>query len=190
MGRILWAVSSLVLLFTVTGVLAQAQENQQGTPTAVKAAAQEPNRNTEPNAEQLRQDARQRMRQSIMERRRRGMPGDMNAPIPSAGSPVGGTARQQQPADVNQRIAQGQAKHLERLARLNRVRELAQQQNNTDTVARADKLLNEENRLYEAKMQRMTAFKNRMAEHSKRTARQAGAAEANKDGNRPPSINK
>ncbi len=192
--RVLWGVGALILLFVVDGVWAQKQ-------------GQEPNLQAEPNGraaevnqqrlEQLRQQARERMRQRALQRRsgeaglRRTL--DANAPAGAKGRDelvdktiAGSAQRQQQLAAVEQQIVGEENKHRDRTARLNRIRELAQQQNNADIIARVDKLVGKEKQRYGAKMQRVRRRKEMVIEFSQRDAPAQGGADANKDSNQPP----
>jgi len=95
---------------------------------------------------------------------------------------------------IEQQLSQAEAKHRDRLARLNRIRELAQQQGNTEAVAQADKLLEEEQKRYDMVTQRMEHRKNRVEEFSKKAAtekdkRKIGEG-GGKDINRPAAENK
>jgi hypothetical protein len=91
---------------------------------------------------------------------------------------------------MEQMMSQEQAKHRDRLARLNRIRELAQEQGDTETVARVDKLLEQEKLRYEAKTLRIQRRKDRMAEFMERVelekTKKANVADANKDANQTP----
>jgi hypothetical protein len=73
-------------------------------------------------------------------------------------------------AAIEQQLSSEESKHRDRLARLNRVRELAQQQGSTEVVAKADKLLAEEQQQYDMKMRRMELGKNRIVEFLERAA--------------------
>lgn len=74
------------------------------------------------------------------------------------------------------------AKHRERVAKLTRIRELAQQQGDTETVSRVDKLLEQNQQRYEAKTQRMERKKNLIIELQKKAAadKNTGSTEADK----------
>ncbi len=210
---VLWAVGALILLFTVDGALAQEQGDDKAPPsppvsgieTAAKAMRQEPNLRAEPNRqagvvdqqrEQRRQQAREQMRQRISQRRGgEALPGrtlDANAPVGAKGrdEPVdktiaGDTQRQQQLTTIEQQIAVEENKHRDRTARLNRIRELAQQQNDANAVARVDKLIGKDKPRYDAKMQRMKHRKDLVIEFSQRGAPPQGGADANKRSNQP-----
>jgi hypothetical protein len=98
--------------------------------------------------------------------------------------------RQQSLTTIEEQIAQEEAKHRDRLARLTRIRELAQQQGNTELVAKTDKLLEEENQLYAAKTQRMSHRRNRMIEFADKNTpdvnKMTNIRDANREGVRPP----
>jgi hypothetical protein len=110
---------------------------------------------------------------------------------------------QQRLAVLEQQISYEEAKHMDRLARLSRIRELAQQQGNTETVGRVDKLLEEEQQLYDAKTRRMEHRRNIIVEPSEKTSPDKGlsrrraepdrkgiGAGRNRDGNQPPAENR
>jgi hypothetical protein len=95
---------------------------------------------------------------------------------------------------IEQQLSLEEAKHRERLARLNRINALAQQQGNTEAAAQTDKLLQEEQRRYDMMMQRMEHRKNRAVEFSKKAAPEKGTNKTgqgrDKDVNQPPTGNK
>jgi len=66
-----------------------------------------------------------------------------------------GRLHQQQVKALESQNLHEQAKHLERLARLNRIRQLATQENGAKTVERVDKLLQMEGQRYSREQQRM-----------------------------------
>jgi hypothetical protein len=180
---VLGVVGALILLFTVDSVLAQ-EPNQQAEPNRQAGVVDQ--------REQLRQQAKERMRQRALQRRG-GEAGfvrtlDANAP---AGAKVRDEqidktiADNPQLAAIEQQIAGEENKHRDRTARLNRVRELAQQQNNADTLARVDKLVEQEKRRYDVKTQRMKHRRDMVVEFSQRNAPVRGGADANKNSNQP-----
>jgi hypothetical protein len=135
---------------------------------------------------------------------RYGMPADANAPTAMGyrsepngkdrKNPVGQLGArnanpQQRLAVLEQQMLYEEAKHKDHLARLNRIRELAKQQGNTEIVGRVDKLLEEEQQLYDAKTQRMEHRKNVIAGPSGKTSPDRGSKETgdgrNRDSNRP-----
>jgi hypothetical protein len=126
-----------------------------------------------------REQRRQQMREQIEERssqRRRladqNEPADINAPRakirPEQAGKYAGEQHKQQLKAVDQQLAQEQAKHRERLAKLTRIRELAQQQGDTETVGKVDKLLEQDRQRYEAKTQRIERRKNAITEMMKK----------------------
>lgn len=66
-----------------------------------------------------------------------------------------GKEHQQQLKAIQRQMAHEQAKHRRRLARLNRIRELAAKEGLTETVERVDKLLEKEQQRYDRKHQRI-----------------------------------
>jgi hypothetical protein len=205
---VLWAVGALILLFAVSGALAQEQGDDKarlsppvrGTEIAAKATRREPNLQAEQQGEQIRQQARQRIRQQALQRRG-GKAGfgrtlDTNTPAGAKGrnepfdkTIAGDSQRQQQLTMVEQQIAVEENKHRNRTARLNRIRELAQQQNDANTIARVDNLIGKDKPRYDAKMQRMKHRKDLVIEFSQRAVPPQGGADANKHSNNQPQAN-
>jgi len=163
------------LLFVAAGTLILAF-----VPCLALALEQSPNaiRQTggfraEPNQQQMMQQRemlREQTRKRILERaeqRRRG-PNDINSPVRVRDSNTPITRRPPDPgkllADIEQRMADEQAKHLDRFSRLGRIRELAQQQNNTQSLARVDSLIEQENKLFDAKLLRLKHRKDRLTD--------------------------
>ena len=68
--------------------------------------------------------------------------------------PGKGKKHEQQLESREKKIEHEQAKHLERKARLEKIRELALKENDTKTVERVDSLINKEQQRYEGKIQR------------------------------------
>ena len=66
-----------------------------------------------------------------------------------------GKGREQQAQAFQKQQQKEQAKHMERQARLNRIRELAIKKGDTDMVARVDKLIAKENEVYTRKQGKM-----------------------------------
>ncbi len=132
--------------------------------------------------ERLREAARQRMRDRVEQRREAqgAAGGDANAP----GRPLPPFARdrakggeqaddkqagkgpdhQQQLKAAGHQVAHEEGKHLQRTAKLERIRELAQQEGDTKTVERVDKLIEKEKQRYDTKKQRAETRKERIAQ--------------------------
>ena len=70
-----------------------------------------------------------------------------------------GKAGQQQLQSMQKQMQHDQAKHLERQARLARIRELAVKKGDTEMVARVDKLIQKQQDVYNRKMQHMQGQK-------------------------------
>jgi len=66
---------------------------------------------------------------------------------------AGGRGHRQQLKALEAKVAREEVKHRVRVARLNRIRELAVQEGKGDTVVRVDKLLEKENSRYQHKQQ-------------------------------------
>jgi hypothetical protein len=66
-----------------------------------------------------------------------------------------GKGREQQAQAFQKQQQKEQAKHMERVARLNRIRELAVKKGDTETVARVDKLIAKEQEVYGRKQGKM-----------------------------------
>jgi hypothetical protein len=195
----------------------QEMAQQQNVPAAAKVIVMDPNRQPEPNEraaiakrqEQLRQMARERIRERARERSRLadrtgyGRTADVNArqgakgqmkttegQTPAEKAIAEGAQHQQQLTAIEQQLSYEQDKHLDRIARLKRIHELAQQQGDTETLARVDKLIGQEQRLYDLKAQRMMRRKERIVEFSERAGKRQIVTDANKGGGKPPVENK
>jgi DNA repair exonuclease SbcCD ATPase subunit len=196
----------------------QGQVRRQNVPPAVKIIPQDTNQRLEPNAQALesrQREIRSKMRERIREKRNErsqmetgGRPGlsraiDTNVPtrtrsgrklrdvnMPLEKPIVEANQSHQRLTTIEQQLSQAEAKHRDRLARLNRIRELAQQQGNTDAAAQADKLLQEEQKRYDMIQARMEHRKNRIEEFSKKAAPEKGTKKTgqgrSKDVNQPP----
>ena len=73
-----------------------------------------------------------------------------------------GNGHQQQLKALEEQTAHEETKHRERVARLERIRELAEEEGNTKTVERVNKLLGKEQQRYERKQQRMEKRKQKI----------------------------
>ena len=141
--------------------------------------------------------ARNKMRQQVMEHRLTAMR-DMNKPG-DANTPAFRTRRK--PRDINEAVARGpqlqqrmtaieqqitneEAKHRERIARLGRIRELAQQQGDAEMVSKTDKVLEEEKQRYEMITQRMEQRKERVTDALNKAAQDANKKPADVEPNK------
>jgi hypothetical protein len=160
-------------------------------------------------AERMRRQTRQRILEQSNQRRRQTGEGPFRRTDANAFTAMGdkgkvrdetaqqipekGIQRQQQVVSVEQQLAHEEEKHRERVARLNRIRELAEQQGNTEAIARVDTLLEQEKRHYEAKTQRMQHRKDTMAQIEEKAAsrkvKRPRVADANKDAPETPAEN-
>jgi hypothetical protein len=196
MKRTLFCVAgTLILILAVDEVCAMEQEPniiRRGTAGPVTRPGRgEPNQQAQQRREQLRQQARERiLEQSKLRQMDLNQPGDMNMPrrVRDANMPLvrPNMQPQRQLPLIEQQIAAEEAKHVERLARLNRIRELAKQKNDTQTLERVNNLIEQETKLYNAKAIRLKHRKDRVLELTRK-----GAADINKmpftaDVNRPP----
>lgn len=75
-----------------------------------------------------------------------------------------GKGHQQQLKAIESQVAHEEAKHHKRLARLNRIRELAGGENEVKVVERVDSLLEKEQKRYERKQQRMEEKKQKVTQ--------------------------
>jgi hypothetical protein len=213
--QLLWAVGSLVLLIAVDGALAQGQDQNQVqkaaprrvAPPPVRMPGRGPDRQIDPNELTRREQRRQQMRGQIEERSsRRRRSADQNEAV-DANIPRGLKGRQEpggkgkdalkqkavasgeqyrrQLTEVEHQLAQEEVKHRERLARLSRIRELAQQQGDTETVGKVDKLIENDRQRYEAVTQRMERRKNAITEFMKKAAADKNKSGADADTNKP-----
>jgi hypothetical protein len=165
--------------------------NQAGPEEAVKQlASRKADANAPPPAgftqqpnqqqiEEMRQRARERIRKRAEERRSRMIHRedrrlDVNAATFRPKREIKGpnlpaaydtnTLLQQQLLVLERQLTNEETKHRDRLARLSRIRELAQQQGDSETVARVDGVLEKEKQLYEMRTLRMSSRKQRIIE--------------------------
>jgi len=187
---VLWTFGIAVLFFTAVSVFALEQEvnaPSQGKVAVTNPPAQEPNRQTDLDRQQM---LRRQARERIIDRARQQRAGeDLNVP-PGARGPNMPAQRpiapsQGQLKEIEQQISAEQATHRERIARLDRIRQLAQQQGNAEVLGKVDNILKQENQVYSAKSQRLEHRKNRVIEFSGKN-KPPGAADANKNVNQPP----
>ena len=206
--QLLWAAGVLVLLFAVDNVLAQGQGGDKGNaprreapPAPVRMQGRGAGRQVDPNEMAKREQIRQQMRERAGQRRLRADQNavDVNTPgekgRPELGGKGPGALRQkvvgsdqqhkQQLKAVEQQLAKELAKHRERVAKLTRIRELAQQQGDTETVGKVDKLLEQDRQRYEAKAQRMERRKNAIIEFQGKAAADKNKSGADADTNKP-----
>jgi hypothetical protein len=66
-----------------------------------------------------------------------------------------GKGQEQQALALQKQLQHEQAKHMERMARLNRIRELAVQKGDAEAIARVDKLIAQEKEVFTRKQQRI-----------------------------------
>jgi hypothetical protein len=115
-----------------------------------------------PEMEQMREQARQRIRERTEQRRRQALRGgavDMNrvrVDANSAGGVADANAAKRREAAIERLLLQQEAKYRERLSRLNRIRELAKEQGDVNTVEKVDKLIKQDVQLHQVKKQRMS----------------------------------
>ena len=105
---------------------------------------------------QLARQEREKRRQKMMEMRKKNM--DEFEKMRSAGSsdqPAGkGRDHQKQLKELQQQLSHAEQKHLERMAKMQRIKELAAQKNSEQTLARVEKLIKREQMRYGRKRQR------------------------------------
>jgi hypothetical protein len=164
--------------------------------------------NQEQQRERLREDARERIRERAQQRsqERTGesqQPGDANQPATDKAeqrqtararirterganeqlADIGSGKRHvQQLEAVSKQIVHENAKHRERLAKLNRIRELAEQSGDTKTVERVDNLIEKQKQRYDVKSQRMQTRREKVLEFAKRGADANAPADLNAAG--------
>jgi len=193
----------IILLIAVDGVLAQQRDPNRSSPNSVeprviphreipmpvRAPGPLPQRQIDPNEMARREHTRQQMQEQIQQRalRRRqqadqNIAPDTNVPIGAKGidalrqkPAAAGELHKQQLMEIEQQMKQEQAKYRERLAKLSRIRKLAQQQGDTAIVDRVDKLIEKDRQRYEVKTQRMERRKNAITAFLEKAA-----ADANK----------
>jgi len=83
---------------------------------------------------------------------------------------VSGDMRNRQLRAVGKQIAREENKHRERLAKLNRIRELAQQTGDTKILERADKLVEKQMQRYDVRSQRMQTRQKKILDFAKKEA--------------------
>lgn len=71
-------------------------------------------------------------------------------------------AARRRAAEIERLLSQQEAKYRERLSRLTRIRELAKEQGDVNTVEKVDKLVKQDVQLHQVKMQRMSRRKEMM----------------------------
>jgi hypothetical protein len=198
MKKTLLGIIGAILFVFAGGVLAQQQNQGPVSPNSVEPRAVPrrqvpmpvrtpglmPGRQIDPNEtarrEQTRRQMQEQMQQRAISRRQQAdqnMMPDANFP-PGArirGGSVTGEQAKQQLVEIEKQLQQEQAKYRERLGKLSRIRELAQQQADTATVERVDKLIEKDRQRYEAKIQRMEHRKNAIT-----TFLEKAAADSNK----------
>jgi len=81
-----------------------------------------------------------------------------------------GRGHQRQLRAIDRQINGEEAKHRSRVARLNRIRQLALEDSKTETVQRVDKLLEKEQKRYESKSQNMMERKQKALQLGEREA--------------------
>jgi predicted secreted protein len=176
-------------------------------PMPVRTPGRLPDRQIDPNELARREHTRQQMQEQIQQRAiRRRQQADQNV-APDANVPPGAKGRhelggkgteslKQKPAaageqhkqqlmGIEQQMKQEQAKYRERLARLSRVRELAQQQGDSGIVDRVDKLIEKDRQRYEAKTQRMERRKNAITAFLEKAAADKNKGGDDADTNKP-----
>jgi hypothetical protein len=195
MKRTLFCVAgTLILILAADKVCAAEQEpnliRRGNAGPVTRPMRREPNQQAQQQREQLRQQARERiLEQSKLRQMDLNQPGDMNMPrrVRDANIPLvrPNIQPQQQLPRIEQQITAEEAKHGERLARLNRIRELAQQKNDTQTLERVNNLIEQETRLYDAKAVRLKHRRGRVLESMPKGAADMNRMPVTADGNRP-----
>jgi hypothetical protein len=208
---LLWAVGALILLIAVDGALAQGQDQNQVQRDAPRRVSpppvRMPGRPMDSNELGRREQRRQQMREQMQERSsRRRLRADQNEAV-DTNIPRGVKGRQEpggkgkdalkqkavaageqyrrQLTEVEHQLAQEEVKHRERLARLSRIRDLAQQQGDTETVGKVDKLIEKDRQRYEAVTQRMERRKNAITEFMEKAAADKNKSGADAETNKP-----
>ncbi len=192
----------IILFIAINVVLAQGQSQNNAarrqTPSQIRQPMRRPNRPVDANEMTQRDKTHQQMREQMREqaiRRHRladqNEMADMNAPGAKGrremAGKTAGEMHKQQLKMLEQQTSQELAKHRERVAKLTRIRDLAQQQGDTKTVERVDKLLEQDKNRYEAMTKRMERRKNTIIEFQKKATeeKQKGDDDAGKNSDRP-----
>ena len=118
--------------------------------------------------EKRRQELMKMREKSLVEMEKAGYGADANRP----GSAAKGRDHAEQLRQLEQQLAKQQQKHLERMAKLNRIRELATKKDKKDAIERVDKLIQKQQRLHDRRHQRVQM---RMSMIKRLEARRSGA---------------
>jgi hypothetical protein len=189
MKSALWGIVGIIVLFAVCNNLSAQEPASPNSvaPSAVtrreitvplRPSGQMPGRQVDPNEIARREQMRRQMQQRTIRRQQadlNAMP-DANLPGPRIRKgPLTGEQYKQQLAEIEKQLQQEQAKYRERLAKLSRIRELADKQADTATVERTNKLIEQDRHHYEAKTRRLERRKNAITAYLEKAA-----ADANK----------
>jgi hypothetical protein len=104
---------------------------------------------------QLVRQEREKRRKRMMEMQEKNL-AEFERMRAARGDEPGGTGRdrQQQLKELQQQLSREEQKHLERAAKMQRIRELATKKDATEALARVDKLIKKEQMRYDRKRQR------------------------------------
>jgi hypothetical protein len=130
----------------------KAQQADANEPRGQVEAAQAQEERERERRERRRQELMRLRKVRLQERERARLAGDVNRPEAEPGK---GKEHQQQLAAMRAKIERERAKHLERTAKLERIRELAVAEESSETIARVDKLMQKERQRYTRKHRRM-----------------------------------
>ncbi|HUT31182.1 MAG TPA: hypothetical protein VMX13_15410 [Sedimentisphaerales bacterium] len=165
--------AGLVLLWSCSFVFAQSEDSNAGAENKrakklreIAARTRSADANAPPRRAEVIQTAeRERQRELARQQREKRMKEMMKEREKSieklgnrneAGGPLQkGMDRQQQLSSFQQQISQEEQKHLERMAKLNRIRELAEKKDAKESIARVGKLVQKEQMRYERKREQM-----------------------------------
>jgi hypothetical protein len=204
MTRGMLGFSVVVFLLVFAGITHAEDQNQPTQPITGNDTSQVMPKPPEPNAQQdtmsqqeriqqMREQARQRIRERIEQHRKdeasRPMrPGrmmdanlarlsDTNRMPPAV---LDANQLKRQSATIEQVMSQEEAKYRERMARLSRIRELAQQEGDVNTAAMAEQLLSQDLQLHQLKTRNMASRKAKIAEYAERLKAMKDVNDVNK----------
>jgi len=152
MQRTILSLSAVIVLAWAVGAAlarGQGKGNEQGG-AAVQANTPGQTAKVDVNAPDAAKGAKEKAKDAVEQGRARGKV--MREDIKGKMAETQGKAHEQQMRAFEKQAQQRTAKHMERLARLNRIRDLAVQKNDQNMIARVDKLIAQENQMFDRKL--------------------------------------
>jgi len=155
MQRTILSLSAVIVLAWAVGAAlarGQGKGNEQGG-AAVQANTPSQTAKVDVNAPDAAKGAKEKAKDAVEQGRARGKV--MREDIKGKMAETQGKAHEQQMRAFDKQAQQRTAKHMERLARLNRIRDLAVQKNDQNMIARVDKLIAQENQVFDRKLTKL-----------------------------------